>query len=182
MYIIGTPERAAHAYRRYAFLISQHLQAQLRDDKAHAYSPAASQEDISRAQLPMPFTKDGIEVLGSPLGTPSFVQDYVQTKANAVISAIQVLGRVPLKHARHTILQKSLSCKLHHLQRVLPTGDPGSHLSNITRSLDLQIRDLVQTLVPHTYLSDNAFEIATLPLKQLGDKTPVGVLALLYTI
>ena len=41
MYIIGTPERAAHAYRRYAFLISQHLQAQLRDDKAHAYSPAA---------------------------------------------------------------------------------------------------------------------------------------------
>ena len=61
MYVIGTPERAAHAYRRYAFLISQHLQAQLRDDKAHAYPPAASQEDISK-----------------------------------------VLGRVPLKHARHT--------------------------------------------------------------------------------
>ena len=177
MYIIGTPERAAHAYRRYAFLISQHLQAQLRDDKAHAYSPAASQEDISRAQLPMPFTKDGIEVLGSPLGTLSFVQDYVQTKVNTVINAIQVLGRVPLKHARHTILQKSLSCKLHHLQRVLPTGDPGSHLSNITRSLDLKIRDLVQTLVPHTYLSDNAFEIATLPLKQGG----LGYSAMLHT-
>ena len=177
MYIIGTPERAAHAYRCYASLVSQHLQAQLRDDKAHAYSPAASQEDITRAQLPMPFTRDGIEVLGSPMGTPTFTHDYVQTKAKAVIDAIQVLGRVPLKHARHTILQKSLSCKLHHLQRVLPTGDPDSYLSNITRNLDLKVRDLVQTLVPHTYLSDNAFEIATLPLRQGG----LGYSAMLHT-
>ena len=58
-----------------------------------------------------------------------------------------------------------------------PTGDPGSHLSNITRSLDLKIRDLVRTLVPHTYLSGNAFEIATLPLRQAG----LGYSALLHT-
>ena len=92
---------------------------------------------------------------------------------DSVIGAFETLARMPLLHAQHSILQKSLLTKMTYLQRTLATGAPFSQVAAHGRRYDAALRRLVQGFVPHTRLHDKAWRIATFPtsLGGLGYRT-----------
>ena len=164
-HILGTPARAAQAYRRWAQLYSAWMEGELRDDKGASFSYKASAADVKAAGLPptMPHSNDGIGILGSATGTPAYTENFLNQKVQDVTNAIDVLGRADHHQSKFIIMQKSLAHKVTHLQRTLYTGSPTSNLANIGRKLDLRMRALLQSLTPHTFLNDTAWELATLP-------------------
>ena len=183
LHIVAEPKRAAACYQRWREIYHRWMEGRLRADKSKSFSlgaptvldpsPTATTGDLCAAALrdldiTVPHSVQGIEVLGSPIGTAGYVESFVSKKVDDVVDSMDVLARATLAHARHTILQKSLAHKLAHIQRSVPTGDIGTQLFADCRRLDLRMRDLVQQFVPGSFLNDTAWELATLPLRLGG--------------
>ena len=134
-------------------------EGELRDDKGHAFSLTLTEVEARAAGIPesMSFTNEGLRVVGSPVGTGDFVAKYVGEQIDGVIGAFETLARMPLLHAQHSILQKSLLTKMTYLQRTLATGAPFSQVAVHGRRYDAALRRLVQGFVPHTHLHDQAY-------------------------
>ena len=67
------------------------------------------------------YAPEGIMVAGTPVGTPAFVAHHAHQVAEAVISDLERLERLPLREqSSWLVLHGSLSKRMLHLQRVVP--------------------------------------------------------------
>ena len=78
--IIGPPELAAAAYKRWRFLYAALLQGELKDSKSKCYSPKISAEAVRAAGMPtdVEIATDGTRVLGGPVGSPDYCRSFAE--------------------------------------------------------------------------------------------------------
>lgn len=71
-------------------------------------------------QIGVPYRRDGVVVVGVPLGTPDFVRDWVQGRADKVAGLTHKVAELPLpKQSQLLILRLSLAARMLHLQRTV---------------------------------------------------------------
>ena len=92
VHFVGNPTQASKAYKRYKFLYSSVLQGELRDDKGTIYSPNMEAVDLLTASLPlgMPIVKEGVRILGAPVGNSLFWESFSRGIVNSITKDIEV--------------------------------------------------------------------------------------------
>lgn len=88
-------------------------------------------------------SRDGIVVLGAPIGTPRFVIDAVERKTNEINTALCMLTRMEDAHVAFTLSRACFgACRLNFLLHTVPTSlaTPGAklfdtHLYEFTREI-----------------------------------------------
>jgi hypothetical protein len=135
VHIIGPPDRAIIAYRKWAGLYNSVLQGELRDDKGCVYSPTVNRETLHDLGLPtsvppepatpnkMPFTSEGLRVLGAPVGSQNFYESFSSDTTNTIIADFEILARMPTLQGQHIVATKALCHKINHLLRNVPGGE-----------------------------------------------------------
>ena len=100
MNLCGEPADVVEAYKRWKQLYTEELQGSLRDDKGVVFAPeisGATTASLSRLGLPcgtqddgsvgVKVVHDGLRVLGAPVGTLSFKQDFVRARVEDILEA-----------------------------------------------------------------------------------------------
>jgi hypothetical protein len=107
IHIVGPPELAIRAYRRWAQLYSEALQGELRDEKGKVYAPNVPESALNNFGLPtcapgaaalpgeMPYTQEGLRILGAPVGNQAFCLRFSEEIVATVVSELEVLSRMP---------------------------------------------------------------------------------------
>jgi hypothetical protein len=83
------------------------------------------------AELGVLHARDGLVVAGTPIGTESFVCDFLSRKLQEVPHEIQRLVDLPQPltlQDKWVILSRSLQLRLQHLSRTVPWGAASPHL------------------------------------------------------
>ena len=82
--------------------------------------PHAGAEAFAR-EMQLQHKPDGIVVVGSPTGSPAFVEAHVLARAEEVVQQVDKLMALPLAaQSQFAILHASLSKRMAHLQRTVP--------------------------------------------------------------
>jgi hypothetical protein len=135
VHIVGPPEQAIRAYRKWASTYNAVLQGELRDDKGCVYSPSVSRTRLRDLGLPtsvppepatpakMPFTNEGLRVLGAPVGSEFFFGTFSADTAQTITADFDVLARMPSLQGQHVVATKALCHKVNHLLRNVPGGE-----------------------------------------------------------
>ena len=135
VHIVGPPDQAIKAYRKYASLYNSVLQGELRDDKGCVYSPAVNRDTLHALGLPtsvppepatpskMPFTNEGLRVLGAPVGSQTFYESFSTDTTDSIIADFEILSRMPTLQGQHVVATKALCHKINHLLRNIPGGE-----------------------------------------------------------
>jgi hypothetical protein len=102
VHIVGPPEEAIRAYRRWAQLYSEVLQGELRDEKGKVYAPNVPESVLNHFGLPtcspdgeahhvaMPYTREGLRILGAPFGSTDFFLRFGEEIVAGVVSELEV--------------------------------------------------------------------------------------------
>ena len=94
--------------------------------KCGVFSPhEGAQEECSLIQQTtgVPHRKDGLMLVGTPVGEDDFVRDAVAEKTGKVVRDVNKLMKLPppcLKQTKFQVLRQSLANRLNHLQRTVP--------------------------------------------------------------
>ena len=80
--------------------------------------------DLLTASLPlgMPIVKEGVRILGAPVGNSLFWESFSREIVNSITKDIDVLARLPSLQAQHLIATKSIQHRVNHLLRNIPGG------------------------------------------------------------
>ena len=71
----------------------------------------------------MPYTQEGLRILGAPVGNPAFCLRFSEEIVATVISELEVLSRMPSLQAQHTTATQSTLHRVTHLLRNIPGGE-----------------------------------------------------------
>jgi len=117
VHVVGPPERAIKAYKRWAHLYGSILQGELRDDIGVAFSPTVSEYQLRFLGLPasMPFTNSGVRILGAPVGSADFCHSFALEITEEIRKDFDTLGRMPSFQAQHLVATKSVVHRINHL-------------------------------------------------------------------
>jgi hypothetical protein len=135
VHIVGPPDQAIKAYRKYASMYNSALQGELRDNKGCVYSPTINRDALHALGLPtsvapelatpskMPFTNEGLRVLGAPVGSQAFYESFCSDTTENILADFEILARMPTLQGQHVVATKALCHKINHLLRNIPGGE-----------------------------------------------------------
>ena len=104
---------------------------------------------------------DGINVLGTPIGSPQFTTKAIISRADEINTALQMLARMDDAHIAFTLARSCLgACRLNFLLRTVPT----SLAISGAKRFDNHLYDLVKHIAGGI-LSRNAFDELQLPVR-----------------
>ena len=179
VHIVGPPELAIPAYRRWAQLYSQALQGELRDEKGKAYAPNVPEHVLNELGLPtfapgsttqpgeMPYTQAGLRILGAPVGSPEFCLKFSEELVDAVSAELGILGRMPSLQSQHTIATKSSVHRITHLLRTIPGGELDMY-GPLAAAYDAAVLAVPARICKNVSLPQTAARIAQQPLGSGG--------------
>ena len=173
VHIVGPPQQAIQAYRRWAGLYSSELQGELRDDKGCVFSPSVTRDTLHAFGLPtsvppepatptkMPFTSEGLRVLGAPVGSQVFYESFSTDTTKTIIDDFDVLSRMPALQGQHVVATKALCHKIVHLLRNIPGGE--SRYADIADRYDAAVLQVPTRVAGCLVLPELAKQIAQQP-------------------
>jgi hypothetical protein len=179
VHIVGPPELAIPAYRRWAQLYSQALQGELRDEKGKVYAPNVPEHVLNDLGLPtsapgsttqpgeMPYTQAGLRILGAPVGSPEFCLKFSEELVDAVSAELGILGRMPSLQSQHTIATKSSVHRITHLLRTIPGGELDMY-GPLAAAYDAAVLAVPARICRRVSLPQTAARIAQQPLGSGG--------------
>jgi hypothetical protein len=167
--IVGPPDRAAAAYSRWSFAVTSRLQGSLRDEKGAIFSTQHSHQQHLDAGCPpsMSFSSEGIKVLGTPIGSNSFIHNFIEAKIKELEKDMKVVARMPNLQAQLALTVKSLQHRLNYILRCVPCGDRAT-FADLAARYDSCILSVVQRVLHDLPLTSRATQIAHLPAKLGG--------------
>ena len=69
-------------------------------------------------------TADGAKILGVPLGSPGFVENFIRKKFDAIDASLALAATIPDARIAHNIHHVTASaCRMTHLLRLIPSAD-----------------------------------------------------------
>ena len=110
----------------------------------------------------LPDAGSGLMVLGSPIGSPSFVQTWCEHKAHQENEALRSLACVPDPQCRWLLLKFCCEPKINHLLRNVPPADV---LSLADKHDAILWTNLLALFDFHAPLEISARDIVSLPLR-----------------
>jgi hypothetical protein len=166
--IVGPPEQAAEAYRRWSYAVSTRLQGSLRDEKGAIFSPQHSHQQLKEFGAPesMSFSSEGIKILGAPIGTKRFIKSFMEAKVTELEADMETIARMPSLQAQWILNVKALQHRLNYLFRCTACGDRADY-SDLATRYDSTILSVLRRICHNHPLSQRAISIAQLPA-QLG--------------
>jgi hypothetical protein len=125
VHLVGPPEMAILAYKRWAHLYSRILQGELRDDKGVVFSPNIPEEKLRVLDFPanMPISREGIRILGAPVGFTDFCCAFAEDIVDEISKDFATIGRMPSLQAQLLVATKSTVHRVNHLMRNIPGGE-----------------------------------------------------------
>jgi hypothetical protein len=111
----------------------------------------------------MPVVKDGIRILGAPVGSFAFCESFSRDIVHSIIKDVKVLARVPSLQTQHLIATKSIQHRVNHLLRNIAGGEIDL-FSKVAAEYDSSILSTVNRITRCPSLPSFARQIATLPL------------------
>lgn len=169
VHFVGPPARAFLAYKRYSHLYAKVFQGSLRDDKGKVYSPSISAEELGELGLPlgMPVSSEGTRVLGAPIGSLAFCQQFTQDRINEVKRDTEILGRMRSLQVQHIVATKSILHRINHLLRNIPGGEL-EHYGHLAAVYDDMVMMIPRRFCRMPVLPEIARRIAALPPREGG--------------
>ena len=164
VHVVGSPERAIKAYKRWAHLYGSILQGELRDDKGVAFSPTVSEPQLRSLGLPasMPFTNSGVRILGAPVGSVDFCHSFALEITEEIRKDFGTLGRMPSFQAQQLVATTSVVHQIDHLLRNIPGGEIDL-FGDVAMSYDATVLSVVRRITGCVDLPDVALRICQLP-------------------
>jgi hypothetical protein len=164
VHVVGSPERAIKAYKRWAHLYGSILQGELRDDKGVAFSPTISEPQLRSLGLPasMPFTNSGVRILGAPVGSVDFCHSFALEITEEIRKDFGTLGRMPSFQAQQLVATTSVVHQIDHLLRNIPGGEIDL-FGDVAMSYDATVLSVVRRITGCVDLPDVALRICQLP-------------------
>ena len=109
--------------------------------------------------------QDGVELLGSPIGTDSFIQQYVTAIQVDLDGLDQIIGELNDTQTELSLLRGCLSFgKINHLLRACPPAT----LFPVLDAFDKRLHRVLATLLCVPSLSDSAWSQSALPVRMGG--------------
>jgi hypothetical protein len=71
----------------------------------------------------MPFTNEGLRVLGAPVGSQTFFESFSSETTDTIVADFEILARMPTLQGQHVVTTKALCHKINHLLRNVPGGE-----------------------------------------------------------
>lgn len=85
----------------------------------------------------------GCNILGSWVGSPSYIHSHLEEKFAKLQSEAEVIKNYPNKQVQHLLLRLCFSQKINHLQRSIPP----EHMESFIEKFDLLKRDILETIL-----------------------------------
>ena len=168
----AAPPVACAANALYKHLYTLRLNGELNDAKSSAISfgvteaearAAGLNENIPWMQAELPdgsVAEGGVILYGGPIGTPAFVRAFLQAAVDTTATSFRRLALMERRQDRLIMLRQSLSKKLQHVQRLVPTHEH----ADILRAYDDQLQLAVQTLTfGKGAFTEHAADLVSLP-------------------
>jgi len=73
--------------------------------------------------LGMPVSNEGTRILGAPIGSLAFCQQFAKDRIDEVKRDIDILGRMRSLQVQHILATKSILHRINHLLRNIPGGE-----------------------------------------------------------
>lgn len=133
-------------------------------NKSKMYAPRDVSVVLPPSLQEMEIVHDGLVVLGTPIGTPDFVDSFVNEKVTELKEKIMQVRNLPSLHEQYVLLRFSLMHTLTHLWRTTPqqagSGGPA-------QEMDLFIRE-IERMINVANIPKDAVEQILLPLRMGG--------------
>ena len=79
---------------------------------------------IKAYDLDLRLPSDGVKILGVPLGSPTFVANFIRKKMNDIDTSLALEATIPDGRIGHKIHRVTASsCRMKHLLRLIPPAD-----------------------------------------------------------
>jgi hypothetical protein len=163
--IVGPPDRAILAYKKWSCIYGEEMQGELRDEKGFVFSRTLSAKELADKGLPekVQFSSEGIKTLGAPIGTPGYVFAFIEERVQRVEQDMQLVARMTLHHAQHALTTKGIQHRIGFLFRCVPCGDRET-FGPLAARYDRALLAVPQRICHHVSLSQRAIDIVHLPM------------------
>ena len=167
VFLVGPRAEVAAAYRDLVAGMERHLGLVSQARKCAVYSPAGS---LSRGLFPedMPGAGEvaagGVEVLGVPVGSDAYVQDFVSRRVRQLDQVIPTLAHLRDPQLQYLLLRCCANARVSHLLR----GVPPPLVAQAAAEHDRAVWAGLQTVLPGPPLSDRARRVARLHIRLGG--------------
>ena len=172
--LCGEPADVVEAYKRWKQLYTEELQGSLRDDKGIVFAPetsGATAASLSGLGLPcgtqddgsvgVKVVHDGLRVLGAPVGTLTFKQDFVRARVEDILEALDTASHMSEVQKQHLLVTQSLLSRVTFLLRTIPGGER-SYFQDIMVRYDAAVLDAPRRHARLLALSPLAMDLACL--------------------
>ena len=178
----GNYDAVPAAIATYTGLYALETNGSINADKSGFYSPEVEELDvreaIADAGLPddIAVSRDGVVVVGAPIGTAAFVTKFVKGEVTRKSKALKYVQAFKSVQNQHFFLLHSLAKNFVHLMRLVPCG-AGSVAGSELAVWDTQLEGLLSSIVGGP-LDDLSRGIAALSVRNGGlGLVPTAMLA-----
>ena len=141
-YLLGPPEAVRDAYATFVSEMGS-LQLQVKPSKCILYAPGGLEDDF----LPgITMTKEGVKVLGAPIGSLSYQASFFQRVADHKTLGLPLLVKLEDAQAAHALLQQSFLTRMHYLLRCTPLSE---QTAAVTDSFHQSLLECMESLLEY---------------------------------
>ena len=168
VYAVTGPNRTRDVYN----LLAEHLWRvagiQLHTGKTRSWNKSGisppNVEDLGEQV----WSREGIKVLGTPVGTHQFVSDVVTERVQEESRLWEAIGWVPDLQAAWQILLQCAGPRCHHLLRTLPPSQSRQYAVMHDEGMMRVMDSLMGGLPGESQAKEDAYRLATLPMRMGG--------------
>ena len=167
VFLVGPRVEVAAAYRDLVTGMERHLGLVSQARKCAVYSPAGGlPQDLFPEDMPGAgeVAAAGVEVLGVPIGSDAFVQDFVVRRVRQLDQIIPVLAHMRHPQLQYLLLRCCANARVSHLLR----GVPPPLVAQAAAEHDRAVWAGLQAILPGPSLSERAGRVARLHIRLGG--------------
>ena len=143
--MVGPPDLAIDAYKRWKYVVATRIQGSLRDEKGKVFSTQHTHQELLDLGLPvsMSYSDQGMKILGAAIGSFDFMISFLDTKVTEIEHDMAVVGRMKEHHPQWAVTVKSIQQRMQYVFRCMPCGDR-THFSDLASRYDDAILSVLQ--------------------------------------